>query len=170
MADETPKIHLTDKPDPTENVLKLVEAANIRQDDLREAETRRVNEQLVLRAYFDEKLREAEAKRIDAIRAVDVSAVAAASQRADNAASILATQVANTAETLRALVATTASANATTLSSITTTLTERLALLEKSQYEKAGGSVGMKEMWGYIFGVGMALVTLGLAVFSIFRH
>ena len=148
---EPGRVPLTEKPDPTENVLKLVDAAVTRLDDLRDAESRRVNEQLALRASYDEKLREAEAKRIDAIRAVDVNAVAVASARADNTATVLANQVSTSAENLRALVASTASANATTLSQITTTLTDRLALLEKSQYEKSGGSAGMKEYVGLRF-------------------
>lgn len=129
-----------DKPDPTGNVLLLVEAAVKRIDDLRSADMIRMNEQMVLRAEFASKLSEAEAKRIDAIRAVDVNAVAVASERASQQATVLASQVSTSAETLRALVATTATANAQQLSQITTQLTERLASLEKAQYEKTGGS------------------------------
>lgn len=104
--------------DPTQNVMKLVEAASRRIDDLivagfrridelrsmdsrradelREAESRRVNEQLTLRADYEERLRNAEAKRIDAIRAVDVNAVAVASQRASDQATVLACVAAET--------------------------------------------------------------------------
>ena len=84
--------------DPTSNVLSLVSASMKRTDDLHQAEVRRtddlnaltalrlsdqisaerirVNEQLALRAEYSEKLAVAEAKRIDAIRSVDVNAVA----------------------------------------------------------------------------------------------
>lgn len=61
--------------DPTANVLQLVEAAIIRQDDLREADSRHAHELNELRASYQQKLREAETARIDAIRAVDVGAV-----------------------------------------------------------------------------------------------
>ena len=73
--------------DPTENVLAVIESAVKRQDDLREAEMRRVNQIEALRAEYQEKLALAEAKRIDAIRAVDVAAV-------DVAAVVLANEVA----------------------------------------------------------------------------
>lgn len=146
-----PILQSGEKPDPTGNVLQLVDAANRRQDDLREAESRRVNEQMALRAEYDEKLRDAEAKRIDAIRAVDVNAVGVASERAAQQATVLANQVAASAETLRALVATTASANAQQLAQITTQFTDRLALLEKAQYEGTGKqSVADPQMAGLL--------------------
>lgn len=135
--------------DPTRNVLDLVAAANMRQDDLREADSRRMTEvmavelgavrrEIELRGDYNEKLREAEAKRIDAIRAVDVNAVAVAAERAATQATVLANQVAASAETQRGLVATTAQALAEQLQQITTPIIDRLASLEKSQYEGTG--------------------------------
>lgn len=146
--------------DPTKNVLDLVEAAVRRIDDLRAAETKRVDEVLELRSQrFDQlmnlraehseemmKLRSvhsselmaAEAKRIDAIRVVDVQAVATANEKAGAQATVLANQVAASAETLRALVATTASTAATQFQQVTQQLTDRIASLEKSQYEGQG--------------------------------
>jgi len=134
--------------DPTKNVLDLVEAAIRRQDDLRaatEKQTRiqfeaaekindlrykqtqelatalatKLADEAKLRADFSERLAIAEAKRIDAIRAVDVNAVAVSSQRTTEQATALQTQttqsaevlrnqVARSAEDLRALVQTTA--------------------------------------------------------------
>lgn len=153
MPEQTPTTYAAGVPDaktdPTANVLDLVDAAvkrlndlraaEVRRtDDLRKAERRRINEQMALRAKFDSKLREAEAKRIDAIRAVDVNAVSVASERANQQATVLANQVAASAETLRALVATTASSNAQQLSQITQQLTDRLAKLEQAQYEGSG--------------------------------
>jgi hypothetical protein len=142
---------VTTDPDPTLNVIALSEAANRRQDDLRIAESRRldelhgaesyrVNELLSVRAEYDEKLRQAEAKRIDAIRAVDVNAVAVASQRASDQATVLATQVAQSAEALRALVATTAATVAQSQQQLANTLSARLTTLEQAQYEGAGKS------------------------------
>jgi uncharacterized protein YukE len=124
--------------DPTKNVEALVRAEAKRQDDLREAETRRVNEQMAMRAGFEDKLRDAEAKRIDAIRAVDVNAVAVASQRAADQATVLASQVTGSSETLRALVASTAAQVATSQQQIVNTLSARITTLEQAQYEGKG--------------------------------
>lgn len=167
--------------DPTENVMKLVAETITRLDDLRKAESQRIDQQLAsefmrindamsLRAEFSEKLSVAEAKRLDAIRAVDVNAVSIANDRATGQAVILANQVATSAETLRSLVATTAAAQATTLSSLTTQLTDRITLLEKNQYEKKGSGTGMRDMYGWIFGAVMAAVSIAGALYSIFKR
>jgi hypothetical protein len=142
--------------DPTENVKALSEAANKRQDDLRDASERlqsalreaqeRLNhlrydhlkELQALRADYDSRLLIAEAKRIDAIRAVDVSAVAVASTRANDQALVLATQVSQSAEALRNLVATTASTAATSLQQVVNALSTRLTALEQAGYQAAG--------------------------------
>lgn len=146
--------------DPTANVQNMLQAAVARLDDLSAAEAkrvnelrdaqarlvqsqiederRRVNEQMELRAYYDELLRIAEAKRIDAIRAVDVNAVAVANERATAQATVLANQVSASADTLRALVATTASTVAAELSQITSTFNERLSVVERANYEGKG--------------------------------
>lgn len=166
-AENGSKIPRTASLDPTENVKALSEAANRRQDDLREAserfieakiassaeidairashakymasaESRRVDEQAALRADFADKLATAEAKRIDAIRAVDVNAVAVASQRASDQATVLATQVAQSAEALRALVATTAATVAASLQQMSNALSTRLTTLEQGSYQALG--------------------------------
>jgi hypothetical protein len=142
--------------DPTANVLALVEAAvkrlndlqaasdmlrsleTKRTDDLRAAESRRIDEQLVLRSEYQDKLAMAEAKRIDAIRSVDVNAVAVASERASAQAAVLANQVAQSADALRTLVASTATTMATQAATAAQQFTERLTLLERSQYEGKG--------------------------------
>jgi cobalamin biosynthesis Mg chelatase CobN len=72
--------------DPTKNVLDLVAAAIQRQDDLRGLESAHIREVLDLRGQHTREMREAEAERLDAIRAND----AAAAQRT---ADVLATQV-----------------------------------------------------------------------------
>lgn len=135
--------------DPTINVQNLLRASIIRVDDLRDAETRRVNqlveaeqrridEKLALIEKYERLLQQAEAKRIDAIRVVDVNAVSVANERAAAQAQVLANQVSASADTLRALVATTASTVAQQLAQVTGQLSDRLAVLEKSSYEGKG--------------------------------
>jgi hypothetical protein len=153
--------------DPTENVKALSEAANKRQDDLRvaseklvqaqidalekynslrteynkelrEAAVARLDSEARLRAEYTDRLLVAEAKRIDAIRAVDVNAVAVASTRAADSATVLAAQVSQSAETLRALVATTAATVATSQQQLANTLTARITTLEQAGYQQAG--------------------------------
>src|ERR1035437_7545045 len=85
--------------DPTSNVLQLVAAAIQRQDDLRTSETRHIKEIVTLRAGYDEKLREAEAKRIDAVNAVNVTTSQQATKDAETRAATLAATVATSAET-----------------------------------------------------------------------
>ena len=147
-------------PDPTKNVMELVKETSARLDDLRDAETRRVNEriddgmehmaQLMSQSKsYEELLRVAEAKRIDANRAGDINAVGVANERTIAQATVLANQVAASAEALRVLVATTAATtSATTAASLatlakqieqqSTLFTDRLSALEKNQYIGVG--------------------------------
>jgi tetrahydromethanopterin S-methyltransferase subunit G len=173
--------------DPTENVMKLVQETITRLDDLRKAESlridqfmqgesRRITETMNLRANYEDKLTVAEAKRIDAIRAVDVAAVSIANDKANTQASILANQLTTSAETLRSLVQTTAAAQAQNSQQLVNQLTDRLATLgdrvsatEKNQYEKAGSGMGMRDMYGWIFGAVMALVAISGALYTIFH-
>jgi hypothetical protein len=135
LNSHTSKIPLVD---PTTHVLSLVAAETKREDDLRAAESRRIDEIMTIHSIYAEKLSVAEAKRIDAIRAVDVGAVAIASERASQQAAVLATQVAQSAETLRTLVSATAAQVASNLQTMSGQLSERISALEKSQYEKTG--------------------------------
>src|ERR1035437_10060668 len=64
------------------HAIALRQAETLRVNDSIEAERRRINEQLILRAEFSRELSVAEAKRIDAIRAVDVNAVLVANDKA----------------------------------------------------------------------------------------
>lgn len=135
--------------DPTPNVLALVDAAVKRLDDLRAAEMRRmddlhnaefrrIDQISSIRSYYSELLAVAEAKRIDAIRAVDVNAVAVAAERSTQQANVLANQVAASADALRSLVASTATANSQAQATLTQQLNDRIATLEKSSYEGKG--------------------------------
>jgi len=146
MAEKPEKIPLID---PTANVLKLVEQEVIRLNDLADlratyqgklaaAESRRVDEQAALREEYAEKLRDGESKRIDAIRAVDVQAAAAERERSNQTAALLANQVTNSADVLRALVTSTADQNQ---KNVVQPLADRISALEKSQYQTGGRDI-----------------------------
>ena len=185
-------------PDPTFNVRELVSLEVKRLNDLRAAETTRVNELLSLRADYTEKLVVAEAKRIDAIRAVDVNAVAIANERSAAQAIVLANQVSTSAETLRALVATTAATTGQQSTLIFNQLIDRIASLEKAQYEGVGkgrvadpmmanlvdevkklrdsrseikgGGEGVQKLIGWAFAGIMALVAIGSLAIAFLKH
>jgi hypothetical protein len=124
--------------DPTANVLDLVEAAIKRQDDLRDLESRHIREVSRLRAEYEDMLREAETKRIDAIRAVDVGAVNRAAEVAALQATTLAGQVAQSAETLRTQVAAAATAATVALAAALEPIQKDIADLRRAQYEAQG--------------------------------
>lgn len=109
-------------------------------NDLRIAESRRIDDLMMMHTEFSDKLSIAESKRIDALRAVDVNSVNVANERAIQQASILAQQVVASADALRTLVSQTATVMAQQTQNLTTQLTDRLASLEKSQYENKGKS------------------------------
>ena len=108
--------------------------------ELRDAEIKRIDNEAKLRSEYSEKLSNAEAKRLDAIRVVDVNAVAVASQRASDQASVLATQVSQSAEALRTLVATTAATVAASQQQLANTLSARITTLEQAGYQQAGSA------------------------------
>lgn len=168
MSDEK-QIHVNgyDGPDRRavpSNVREMLRDAVDRQDGLREAETRRVNDMTTLRDKFQDKLDVAEAKRIDAIRVVDVNAVTVANDKATAQAAVLARQVTESAETLRKLVESTASTAAAQLVQLISPITERLGKLEQYQFKgegRAGISTPMLAMIATFVG--------GLIVFLIQR-
>jgi hypothetical protein len=153
--------------DPSENAKALSEASNKRQDDLRkayeekfqdalryqaqindlnfqinkqlrEADISAINSELKLRFEYQTQLALAEKQRIDAIRTVDQNNVSVASQRAADQATVLATQVATSAEALRGLVATTAATVAAAQTQLGNTLSARITTLEQGSYAQAG--------------------------------
>lgn len=177
------------------NMLKdLLNSEVKRMDELRQAEIRRIDGEMTMHAEYEEKLAQAEAKRLDAIRSVDVAAVSTASERAAVQAQVLAKNVTESAETLRQLVATTADQVAEQLKTISTQLADRLLIVEKAQYElkgktavqdpqfdallkkmdgviesraaTTGTGTGRKEMYGWIVGGIMTLITI-LSMFNV---
>ena len=146
--------------DPTANVIALTEAANKRQDDLRAAESRRVDEQAALRAAYEEKLRTAESRRIDeqanlraeyedklrtaeaqrldSIRQVDREDVNKTAAQALTAIQTLAATTNTTAETLRNQAATAAQQAAQQRANDTTEFNKRLSAVELALSEGKG--------------------------------
>jgi hypothetical protein len=127
--------------DPTLNVKETVEAATKRQDDLRAEESRHIREIVALRAQYDSELRDAEAKRIDAIRAVDIGQVQRAAEVQATQATTLATQVATTADAFR-----------TALTAALEPIQRDIADLRKTQYEQAGQKTQVSETQASGFG------------------
>lgn len=134
--------------------------------DEMEVERQRVNEQMDLRASHQAALDAAEAKRIDANRAGDVAAVGIANDRAIQQASVLAGQVDRSAETLRTLVGTTASAVAQQLSQVTEQMTTRLLALENARYESRGTSGGLDKALGWVVATITTLATIAMVILS----
>jgi hypothetical protein len=135
-----------------------------RLDDKIDAVALRLQEQMSLRADYAIQLSVAETKRIDAIRAVDVQAVAVANERASAQALVLAAQVSSSAETLRTLVAATAQTVAQQLLAVSAGINDRISALEKSSYEGVGKSSGGKDTWGYIIAAVAILIAIGTFV------
>ena len=140
-----------------------------RLDELREAETRRVNEMTALRDKFQDKLDTAEAKRIDAIRAVDVAAVTVANDKATAQAAVLARQVTESRDTLQALVASTAAATATQLTNLLSPITERLTSLEKNQYTGEGKETKSLDMRTVLFAAATVIISVGAIIVAVLK-
>lgn len=184
--------------DPTDNVMKLVEAANRRQDDLRNAESLRSREVADLRAEHAKEIREIESRRLDAIRQVDVAAAKTEADRALTAIQALATKAAIDAENIRTALNATAATIAKQTSDTVGEITTRIAALEKSNYEGQGRSKvadpqieslvgemrrlgsnqassggerrGGQQMWGYLVGgIGVVMTILSF-MFSLARR
>jgi hypothetical protein len=184
-------------PDPTENVIALAQANKEREDDLRAAEGRRIDTEIThlnfvaeLRATHSKEMRESEARRLDAIRQVDVAARSTEAERATSAIEALAKTTAANAETLRSLVTTTATALAAQNAESNKQQLDRISALERSSYmgagkeavadpimakliltmealvaaqsSGAGKSEGVKALWGFMVGaIGLLLGIFG---------
>jgi hypothetical protein len=122
--------------DPTANVIALVEAANLRQDDLRQKSDQisrerfsHIKEMMRLHARYEAKLSKAESQRLDAIRTVDVQAFKIQNERQASQADGLRIQVQTVATTL-----------ADQQRQQADEINKRLAAIEKLQYEGQGKS------------------------------
>ena len=123
--------------DQTDNVLLFINSEVRRLDDLRAAEVRRIDEKFVLIEHYNEKLSYKESGRLDAVRLVDVGNVAIAREKADAQAAVLATNVAQSAEAQRALIASTALTLATSQAQLADAFSKRLTVVEIAQSQTA---------------------------------
>lgn len=135
------------KPDPTSNVLLLVEAAALRQDDLREAEVRYndlrdSHKQAIanLRELYQEKLAEKESSRLDSIRQVDREDVNKTALAAQQAIKTLADQTTALKDTLQLQVANAATMVENRQQAFATEVNKRLSNLELQYSEGKGKS------------------------------
>lgn len=131
--------------DPTANVISLTEAANKRQDDLRQAHQHYVESQIAhvkelgeLRAAHAVEIRHLETARLDSIRSVDVAGGEREAKRALDAVQALAAISATNTETLRNAVTSSATAIAKQTAETFAEVSARLAALERSSYEGKG--------------------------------
>ncbi len=168
--------------DPTKNVLDLVNAAVIRLNDLRDLDAKyseklrtqadaHIHEIMAMRDRFETTIRVQESARIDAIRAVDVAAVARQAEVQATQAATLAAAVATSAETLRGQVAATAGAAAVNLATSLEPITTSIAALQRSQYELQGQAANKQESKGtnqWVFGAVLGAMALVLAAAGFF--
>lgn len=131
--------------DPTENVKALTEAANTRQDDLRDASRELVDTKVAhlqyiveLFARFQAEKNLLEANRIDSIRQVDREEVAKTAASAQTAIATLANTTTTMAETLRNQVANTAAAAEVRQQTYASEVNKRLSALELGSSEGKG--------------------------------
>lgn len=168
--------------DPTANVKDLVVAGMERQDDLRHAQELLFTAQLKrqddlrtleaahnreiirLEAEHQRELRVAESARIDAIRNVDVQAVARAAEVSQQAAAALQVQTGALAETLRNQLAATAAASLTNLQTALAPITKDITELRAAQYTQQGQKAEKTEGQGTNQYIITTLIALGALV------
>jgi hypothetical protein len=131
--------------DPTENVLALVQAANERQDDLRDLTKEMFDNKHIhtralvqMQSDYQRQLDIAESRRLDAIRQVDREDVTKSATQALTAIQALAQETRTTAETLRAQNAAMMAARDAQASAMFGEITKRLSALELQISEGKG--------------------------------
>jgi hypothetical protein len=131
--------------DPTANVLSLVGAAMQRQDDLRAAEQRRLDDLARVQEHCDresddlrEKLRRAESARIDAVNLAESRRVDSRLDQQQQSVAIASKEAAATAEALRSTVASTAEALRAQGAATTLGINAAIKVLEEKQYQAGG--------------------------------
>jgi len=136
--------------DPSANVLLLVGNAKEYLEEMQKQTREFLEQKLQIAIETSRRDLETEAKRINALRAVDTEAVKVANQMAVKQAEVLANQMAENAEALRASMAKTAETLAAQLQQVTASLAERLRIVEQQQFVIAGASKGSRDMWGWV--------------------
>jgi hypothetical protein len=141
---------------PTANVLQLVEAAMQRQDDLRSAEFRRIDDLFMQERRHRAEMREltntqlearlvAEKERVNALLSASAAATALDRTRAELTASALAERVETSARTLSAQVDATAKAAESAVAAAAIALNARIAPLEQFRFEQGGAKLQQVE-------------------------
>ncbi len=169
--------------DPTANVLSLVGAAMLRQDDLRAAgelrqrdldrsEHRHAKSLAKLTTKFQDAQFLAEKNRVDAQLSDAKSAVAIAAQRTELTALALAERVTESAKTLATAADATAKTLAAATEAIAAALGARIGPLEQARYESAGGKEQRGESrhtaeWTIERYITLGVAALGLVYFII---
>lgn len=153
--------------DPTKNAMLMVSESAHRLDDLRHAETRRIDDLAHQREHYGELLAIAEAKRLDANRLADMGAVALANERAIAQAAVLAKQVLEVAETGRTLVATTAKAQSDQQTLFSdqigqrfTLLDTRISLISQNQTGSENRGKGRSDLYGWFIAAIVGVVAV----------
>jgi hypothetical protein len=182
--DKPPAVPLVD---PSLNVLALVAAGNLRQDDLRIATDKRIDDLRTQQQMYEaaiQKVREkaqqdlsaaeskridainlAETRRLDAVLAEQKSAVALASEKTAAQAAALATQVLASAEALRAQVAATSATTTTQTTQLRDSLEKRLQTVEQNQYQGVGAGtqrIESRQTSQWLIGLIVGVVFTGL--------
>lgn len=144
-APQPPRQGFSDTIDPTANVIALVEAANLRADDLREASNRFNEAQIAnvanivnIQVAHVKEMRGLDSDRLEKIRQVDILNAQASAQQLLTAVQTLAASTTQSAETLRAAVANTAVTIQTQTDRVVAGMTERITNLEKTSYTGQG--------------------------------
>lgn len=146
--------------DPSANVILLVGNATKYLEDLHKQSQEFLCQKLQQSVDASQRERKAESERINSLRAVDIEAVKVANQMAIKQAEVLASQMADNADTLRKAVDETAKTLAGQLQQMTSSLDNRLKIVEEKQYIVAGASKGGRDMWGYVFGAVMLIIAV----------
>jgi hypothetical protein len=167
--------------DPTANVLKLVEEAMRRQDDLRMAEARRRDDLFTQEQRHRSEMREqmatqlearltAEKERVNALLAAAQATSALDRTRAELTAAALAERVDTSAKTLAAQVDATAKAAENAVVAAATQLNARIAPLEQFRYEQGGAKSQQVEGKGdnrYLIGLVMSMPSVVIALVAL---
>jgi tetrahydromethanopterin S-methyltransferase subunit F len=173
--------------DPTANVQRELAAEKSRQDDLRAANDRRIDDLRKQQMAYEgiiQKVREkaqqdlsaaeskridainlAETRRLDAVLAEQKSAVALASEKTAAQAAALATQVLASAEALRAQVAATSATTTQQTTQLRDSLEKRLQTVEQNQYQGVGAGtqrIESRQTSQWLIGLIVGVVFTGL--------
>lgn len=119
---------------------EVLTMTNVEDIDKYQLEIRNLEKQMNIKFEYNDRTVAAESKRLDAIRVVDGDAVILANEKIVAQAELLAGQVVASTEALKNLISSTNIAITQQLAQVSTQLTERIAVLEKTQYENEGRS------------------------------